>query len=123
MIVGIMSKITSHSADYQKFLNLVHAIRSLPSFPSMDAVENSLLERFAAIWHTGKRITVLEAMNMSSDISPSTVHRRLKSLRAKGMLMLVNDTIDSRTKYVMPTELAIQYFDQLGQCMAAARGE
>ena len=43
---------------------------------------------------------------MSKEISPSTVHRRLKTLRAKGMIMLVNDTTDSRTKYVMPTPLA-----------------
>jgi DNA-binding MarR family transcriptional regulator len=48
------------------------------------------------------------------------VHRRLKTLRAKGMITLVNDQIDSRTKYVMPTVLANQCFDQLGQCMDAA---
>lgn len=117
-----MSKNTLHSENYQKFLNLVKAIRSLPTFPGMDAVENSLLEGFAAVWHTGKRITVLEAMNMTPNVSPSTVHRRLKTLRAKGMIVLVNDTVDSRTKYVMPTDLATQYFDQLGQCMEVARG-
>jgi len=37
------------------------------------------------------------------------------------MITLVNDSVDSRTKYVMPTTLANQCFDQLGQCMDAAR--
>jgi hypothetical protein len=111
---------TPFSIDYQRFVNLVKAIQSEPTYPNMDAVESSLLDGFAAVWYTGKRITVLEAMNMWPDISPSTVHRRLKSLRAKGMLTLVNDTTDSRTKYVTPTDLAMQYFDQLGKCMEAA---
>ena len=112
---------TNHSQAYLKFLNLVKAIRDLPTFPTLDAVEQTLLESFAAVWHTGKQITVLEAMHMSKEISPSTVHRRLKTLRAKGMIMLINDTTDSRTKYVMPTPLANQFFDQLGQCMDSAR--
>lgn len=116
-----MQMSTHHSQAYLKFLNLVKAIRDLPTFPMLDAVEQSLLDSFAAVWHTGKQITVLEAMHMSKEISPSTVHRRLKTLRAKGMIMLINDTTDSRTKYVMPTPLANQFFDQLGQCMEAAR--
>ena len=116
-----MHKNTSHSQVYLKFLNLVKAIRELPTFPALDAVEHSLLDDFAAVWHTGKQITVLEAMHMSNEISPSTVHRRLKSLRAKGMIVLINDSVDSRTKYVCPTDLATQYFDQLGQCMDVAR--
>ncbi len=116
-----MKMSTIHSQAYLKFLNLVKALRELPTFPALDAVEQSLLDSFAAVWHTGKQITVLEAMHMSKEISPSTVHRRLKSLRAKGMIMLINDTIDSRTKYVTPTPLATQCFDQLGQCMEAAR--
>ncbi len=116
-----MQMTTHHSQAYLKFLNLVKAFRDLPTFPMLDAVEQSLLESFAAVWHTGKQITVLEAMHMSKEISPSTVHRRLKTLRAKGMITLVNDSVDSRTKYVMPTTLANQCFDQLGQCMDAAR--
>lgn len=116
-----MQTTTQHSQAYLKFLNLVKAIRDLPTFPALDAVEQSLLDSFAAVWHTGKHITVLEAMHMSKDISPSTVHRRLKTLRAKGMITLVNDDTDSRTKYVVPTPLATQFFDQLGQCMDVAR--
>lgn len=118
-----MHRSTTHSQAYLKFLNLVKAIRDLPTFPALDAVEHSLLDGFAAVWHTGKQITVLEAMHMAADISPSTVHRRLKTLRAKGMVTLVNDSADSRTKYVMPTDLANQYFDQLGQCMDVARSD
>jgi len=112
-----MNKNTPYSQAYLKFLNLVKTIRELPTFPTLDAVEQQLLDRFAVVWHTGKQISVLEAMNLTDHVSPSTVHRRLKTLRHKGMIHLVNDAADSRTKYVMPTELATQYFDQMGHCL------
>ena len=58
-----MQNSTHHSQAYLKFLNLVKAIRDLPTFPTLDAVEQT----------------------------------------------------------VMPTPLANQFFDQIGQCMDAAR--
>lgn len=115
-----MQNSTHHSQAYLKFLNLVKAIRDLPTFPTLDAVEQTLLESFAAVWHTGKQITVLEAMHMSKEISPSTVHRRLKSLRAMGMLELVSDEVDTRIKYVTASPRANEYFSALDRCMLEA---
>jgi len=116
-----MSGQSSHSSTYLRFLNLVQAIRTLPDFPELDPVEERLLNLFAAVWHSGKQITVLQAMGMSNDVSSTTAHRRLKSLRKKGVITLVADEADNRIKYVQPTPIANQYFSQLGQCLDEAR--
>ena len=111
----------SHASLFLRFLNLTRAIRELPDFPNLDPVEERLLNLFASVWHLGNKITVLQAMGMSSDVSSTTAHRRLKSLRAKGMIVLVSDETDNRVKYVQPTAKAQHYFSQLGQCMDQAR--
>ena len=112
---------SSHSSTYLRFLNLVQGVRSLPDFPVLDPVEERLLNLFATVWHSGKQITVLQAMGMSTDVSSTTAHRRLKSLRKKGVITLVADESDNRIKYVQPTPVANQYFSQLGQCLDQAR--
>jgi DNA-binding MarR family transcriptional regulator len=116
-----MLKNLAYSDVYLRFLNLTRAIRELPDFPDMDPVEERLLNLFASVWHLGQKITVLQAMSMSTDVSSTTAHRRLKSLRAKGMIALVADEADNRVKYVQPTEKAQHYFSQLGQCIDQAR--
>jgi DNA-binding MarR family transcriptional regulator len=118
-----MTKSTDYSAVYLRFLNLMQAIRELPSFPHVDPVEERLLNALAAIWHSGKRITVLEAMSLPVEVSPTTLHRRLKSLRSKGLLALEVDDVDTRVKYVVSTQTTQRYFSELGKCMnEAGRG-
>jgi hypothetical protein len=114
------TKVANFSQMYTKYLNLVQAVRALPSFPSLDAVESRMLNTFAAAWHEEKQITVLEAMVMLPEISTTTAHRRLKMLRKKGMIDLNLDAHDNRVKYVVPTKATQQYFAQLGQCMEKA---
>ena len=107
--------------SYFKFLNLLEAVRQLPSFPSLDASEERLLNTFATRWHAGQRISVLEAMKMLPEISPSTAHRRLKTLRQKGLIALSADPTDSRIKYVVATTRAEQYFGALDDCLSQAQ--
>ncbi len=111
---------TTYSQTYIKFLNLAQAIRELPSFPSLDAVEEQLLNAFAAAWYRGHTVRVLEAMEMFPNISGSTVHRRLDTLRKKGMITLDADAENLRVKYIAPTPLAEKYFAKLGECLDKA---
>ena len=62
-------------------------------------------------------------MQMSTDASSTTVHRRLKTLRLKGMLELEVDEDDNRVKYIVSTDLSRDYLSQLGKSVvqAAAR--
>ncbi len=106
---------------YFKFLNLVAATRRLPGIPEIDAVEDRILAFLARSWYSGDRISVVEAMNGMPEISPSTVQRRLKALRVKGLLRVENDEQDNRLKYVQPTDLSMRYFAALGQCMRKAQ--
>ena len=106
-----------YSSMYLRFINLMQAIRELPTFPKIDPVEERLLNMFAICWLKNQKLTVLEAMNMSPDVSPTTVHRRLKSLRSKGLIDLSIDEIDTRIKYIVPTKLTDEYFASMGKCL------
>ena len=116
-----MKEQTKYSTIYLRFLNLMQAIRELPTFPHVDPVEERLLNALAAIWHGGGRITVLEAMALPVDVSATTLHRRLKTLRSKGLLALETDGTDTRIKYVVPTERTDEYFSALGRCLNEAQ--
>ena len=115
-----MNKSQIQSGTYTKFLNLIQAIRDLPAFPALDPLEERLLNQLASQWHAGARVTVLEAMQMSVDVSPATVHRRLKTLRKKGMLASDEHETDSRIRYIVPTALTTKYFAKMGECMGLA---
>ncbi|MGI9132347.1 MAG: winged helix-turn-helix transcriptional regulator [Rhodoferax sp.] len=105
---------------YLKFLSLVHAVRQLPSSPALDALEERLLSNIAVCWYEGKQVKVLEAMHTQQGVSPSTVHRRLKMLRKKGLIDLANDEIDNRIKYIVATPASKKYFASLERCLADA---
>jgi DNA-binding MarR family transcriptional regulator len=115
-----MKKETEYSSIYLRFLNLIQAIQELPGFPQVDPVEERLLNALAASWHNERRVTVLEAMGLALNVSPTTLHRRLKSLRAKGLIGLQTDQADTRIKYVVPTEKTQAYFAALGRCLNEA---
>ena len=48
------------------------------------------------------------------------MHRRLKTLRQKGLIRLQEDESDNRTKFVVPTDLTRAYFARMGQCVRTA---
>lgn len=118
-----MSKHPAPSSVYLKFLNLMDALREMPTFPSIDSTEERLLHQLESAWAAGKQVTVLEAMQMDAETSPATIHRRLKSLRKKGIITLTVDERDNRVKYVSGTALAKEYFAQLNTALlTAAKG-
>ena len=110
-----------YSKSYLRFLNLIQAIRKIPTYPTLDPVEERLLNQLAVTWLQGKKISVLEAMTLSTEISATTAHRRLKTLLKKGMIALVADQTDSRIKYVMQTDLSTDYFASLGRAFEQAQ--
>lgn len=107
--------------SYLNFLNLMQAVKDLPAFPVMDALEERILNVLAAQWHEGKKLPVLDAMALFSDTSPATVHRRLKSFRAKGFIALQLDDKDNRVKYIVQTPQTRKYFAKIDECLHAAR--
>ena len=106
------------STNYIRFLNLAKAIRELTAFPSLNPMEECLLNYVALAWQTDNKLSVSATMHSDVAMSPSSVHRHLKSLRAKGYLCLVVDELDNRIKYITNTPLSAEYFSMLGQCIS-----
>lgn len=99
---------------YTKFLNVIKAVKeATPEWPVLDANEDRLLDTLAVEWQSGRTITVLEAIAMLPDVSESTMHRRITHLVEKGVVKLEVLTSDRRIKAVVPTQLTINYFNQL----------
>ena len=115
-----MKNFTDHSEIYLNFLRISGDLRKSPAYPQLDLPEERLLDLLAMFWSSGKKITVLKAMQMSSDASSTTVHRRLKTLRLKGMLELQMDDDDNRVKYINSTQLSREYLSHLGKSVVAA---
>lgn len=111
------NKVKELSLPYLRFLNLVDALRDMPTFPRIDPIEERLLNLLAMAWAGGRKVSVLEAMRMSPDRSSATVHRLLKSLLRKGVITLRPDAQDGRIRHVMPTVATNRYFAKLNQCM------
>ena len=65
-------------------------------------------------------LTVLEAMALKHGLSQSTAHRRLTSLRKKGLLALKQHDKDARVRFVMQTERTERYLAHMGRCVIEA---
>ncbi len=108
------------SKNYLNFLNRIKEVHLSPLFCDLSSAEEKLLNMLAPSWTSGTKITVLKAMGLDPDISHSTSHRLLKSLRLKGYISLLSEERDTRVKYVEPSEKTEQFFTQLGQCLRRA---
>ena len=105
---------------YMRFLNLLHALEGGEHAPSMDLDAKKLLEFIAMRHEQQKPLTVTEAMALSTIASPATIHRKLDQLRELGMIDTVFEGKNRRTKYLVPTQAAHDYFEHIGQAMQAA---
>jgi len=113
-------KNTTRPADiYLRFLKLAEALRGLPSLPSLDPLEERILELVARKGQDKERLSVRDMMAQSELGSPAMLHSRLKSMRSKGWIML-SDTEDSRRKQIELTQAALLHFDKLSNCILQA---
>lgn len=110
------------SLHYLRFLYLMRTVKESMQTHA-DPIEEQMLNLLGALWYEGKKVTVLEAMALLPDISATTLHRRLKTLRTKGFISMDMDEIDNRVKYVVPTALATEYFSKLGKSLKEAADE
>ena len=116
------NKPTRPADIYLRFLQLAEALRGLPSLPPLDPLEERILALVARARQDQQRLSVRDMMAKEELGSPATVHGRLKSMRAKGWLMLSN-TEDARRKQIELTQAALLHFDKLSSCLVqAAKG-
>jgi DNA-binding MarR family transcriptional regulator len=117
-----MSKKTRPADIYVRFLQLAEAIRGLPSLPPLDPLEERILSLVARSAQETRRLSVRDMMSIDELGSPATIHGRLKSMRKKGWIQLL-DTEDARRKQVSLTPAALKHLDKLSQCLVRATQE
>ena len=105
---------------YMRFLNLIHALDGDANAPHMDLDAKKLLEVVSVRHDLGKPLTVTDAMALGQIASPATIHRKLDQLRELGMIDTVFEGKNRRTKYLVPTQAAQDYFDAVGRAMKEA---
>lgn len=105
---------------YMRFLSILHALEGQEGAPAMDLDAKKLLEVIAVRHEHKKPLTVTEAMALASIASPATIHRKLDQLRDMGMVTTVFDGDNRRTKYLVPTDAAHDYFESVGLAMTQA---
>jgi Fe2+ or Zn2+ uptake regulation protein len=105
---------------YLRFLNLIHALEGAENTPSMDLDARKLLEVIAVRHAQEKSLTVTDAMGLNTIASPATIHRKLDQLRELGLIDTVFEGKNRRTKYLVPTQAAHTYFNQVGEVMQQA---
>ena len=105
---------------YLNFLNLIHALDGGEHAPHMDLDAKKLLEVIAVHYAQGSSLTVTDAMAMNSIASPATIHRKLDQLRELGMIDTVFEGKNRRTKFLIPTQAAHDYFEKAGEAMKQA---
>ena len=115
-----MSAKDKYSQAYARFLNLARAIDKLSEPILLNPAEERMLQCLAVAWSEGEQITVLEAMALKHGLSHSTAHRRLTSLRKKGLLALKQHDKDARVRFVMQTERAERYLTHMGRSVIEA---
>lgn len=107
-------------AAYVRFLELLKGSANAPESPRLEVFEDRLLDGLACLWGSGQQVTVLQAMRIDAGVSPTTVHRKLKSLRKKGLITLQESEADNRIKFVVPTPAAKKYLSAMGRCLLEA---
>ena len=115
---------TSPNEDWRRYVNFLECLRQLelkPNSPKLEVDEQVIFNALAVLWSQGEPVTVLQAMKLPVGMSPTTIHRKLKSLRKKGVIGLEEQEADNRIKHVVPTDLARGYLVELNRCVVVAR--
>lgn len=103
-----------------RFLKLAQSIESIPTGAGLTPNEAQLLHEVALSHFEGQTLYVKQALALKELGSPATLHKRILRLRETGFLSVEHKDTDHRTKYLIVTPLAIQYFESLGLAMQKA---
>jgi len=94
---------------YIRLLNLLGAIRELAPFNTLSADEELMLDDLLVRWHRDKAVRMSDMLKTDTQSSRTTIHRRLVSLRDKGVIILGEDPQDKRAKFIIPGPKAETY--------------
>jgi DNA-binding MarR family transcriptional regulator len=102
-----------NSDIYLRFLALAHAV-DVNFGDEVDLVAQRLLEVIAVSASRGTPFTVSQAMELKSIASPATLHRKLRALMDRELIVHKFEGKNRRTRYLVPTENAEKHFQLMG---------
>ena len=111
---------SSFTGVYLRFLQLAATIEAVPGLQDFDANEKALFDAVVLHWAQGNPLTVRMAIGQELLGSPATLHKRLKRLIAKDMVLTRNQGADRRTKYLEPAKNGLAYIEWLSSNIASA---
>lgn len=109
-----------HGQLYIQFLRCSQAVQNIYKDNALKPVDNHFLKEVVLRDFEGRAFSVSEALALNHLGSPATLHKRLQRLRDAGLLSVRQEDKDQRTKYLIATPLAIQYFERMGDAMQKA---
>jgi len=102
-----------------KFLACVNKVEDRHHNLLPDINAQLLLMRVAIAHHQGTSLNVTQAMNLAHIGSPAMLHRKINDLLAQGLIELIFEGNNRRTKFLVPTSLANTIIDELADVAAA----
>ena len=105
---------------YLRFLQLTVTIEAVPGLQDFDANEKALFDVVVLHWAQGNPLTVRMAIGHKLLGSPATLHRRLKRLIAKDLVLAHNQGANKRAKYLEPAKNGLAYIEWLSSNIASA---
>jgi DNA-binding MarR family transcriptional regulator len=106
--------------DYLRFLQQTHRARGRGRLADLEPVCARLLDEIAIEDEQGTPLTVTGLMALAHIASPATLHRKMQSLMAEGLIELQVDPDNKRSKFVGLTKKGKRYYATLAALMADA---
>jgi len=103
-----------------RFLKLTHSVKRNHRGSELTPNEIQLLHEVSLRDFENRALSVRQALSLHHLGSPATLHKRIKHLRYVGLLSFKQVDTDHRTKYLIPTRLALQHFERMGEVMHQA---
>jgi hypothetical protein len=111
---------SSGTRTYLHYLRLAGAVKSRPTFPALSPNESALFEALTLHWKAGTPLAVRQAMTLVTLGSPSSIHRRILRLTKLDLIEFQTTPKNQIIKLLVPTKMAMTYFDRLGGAVVKA---
>ena len=106
------------SRPFACFLDAVASLPTISPDIKLDLLEEQLLNYALLTSFRGEELMVGDIILLKQLGSQATLHGRLKNLVKKGYILLLDDRLDSRKKFVKLTTQAEKHYEQLSKCLS-----
>ena len=114
-----MKNLPKQFETYLRYVRRTAQLKSKSKVPELDEIEKDLLNVIALNLSEGQSLLVSDVIYLKQIGSAATLHRRLSKLAKADFIRYSND-VDGRKKYLELSPKSMDYFAQLGECIAAA---